>query len=230
MNRKKRVFLVEDDQNFGAVMKSYLEINSYFVNWIQDGNNALNEYKKDDYDLCILDVMLPNIDGFSIASSIRKLDSKTPIVFLTAKSMKSDIIKGFNLGADDYITKPFDSDVLLLKIKAILRRENRIAENIDKIINIGNYTFDYKQRIIKLKNNSFKLSPKESELLFLLCENKNKVLNRDEALIKIWKDNNYFTTRSMDVFITKLRKYLKEDSNIEISNIHGSGFILKIHN
>jgi len=230
MNRKKRVFLVEDDQNFGAVMKSYLEINSYFVNWIQDGNNALNEYKKDDYDLCILDVMLPNIDGFSIASSIRKLDSKTPIVFLTAKSMKSDIIKGFNLGADDYITKPFDSDVLLLKIKAILRRENRIAENIDKIINIGNYTFDYKQRTIKLKNNSFKLSPKESELLFLLCENKNKVLNRDEALIKIWKDNNYFTTRSMDVFITKLRKYLKEDSNIEISNIHGSGFILKIHN
>ncbi|MBT7492063.1 MAG: response regulator transcription factor [Bacteroidetes bacterium] len=232
MNSKKnRVFLLEDDPNFGAVMKSYLEMNSYLVYWVKDGNAALKEFKERNYDLCILDVMLPNVDGFTIASSIRKIDSKTPIIFLTAKSMKADIVKGFKLGADDYITKPFDSDLLLLKIKAILRRENNMnSESVDSEINIGNYIFDYSQRTINYKNNLYKLSPKESELLHLLCIHKNRVLDRNEALQRIWKENSYFTTRSMDVFITKLRKYLKEDQNIEICNIHGSGFILKIQN
>jgi len=227
---KQRIFLVEDDLNFGSVMKSYLEMNDFEVDWINDGREALAAFSKHIYDLCILDVMLPHVDGFTIAAGIKKHRPDTPIVFLTAKTLKEDMIKGFNIGADDYITKPFDSDVLIYKIKAILKRKQPDdGFNENEIINIGKYTFDYKVRNLKFNNETvYKLSPKESELLLYLAKNRNKVLDRNFALDKIWGEQGYFTARSMDVYITKLRKYLKNDPDIEIVNIHGSGYILKI--
>lgn len=230
MSRKSRVFLVEDDHNFGAVLKSYLEIHDYLVHWIDDGKYAVKEFHSDDFDICILDVMLPSVDGFQIAREIRMMNKKIPIFFLTAKTLKDDILKGFNLGADDYITKPFDSEVLLCKIKAILKRNktaNHIQEEKDEF-EIGVYGFNYPHRLLTLEGNKQKLSPREAELLKMLCLKMNDVLPREMALKKIWGEDNYFTTRSMDVFITKLRKYLKDDPTIEISNIHGSGFKLTV--
>lgn len=230
MEKNFKIFMVEDDKNFGAVLKSYLEIHNYQVVWVDDGAIAMNRFKKDKFDICILDIMLPNIDGFEIGSEIRKVNQNIPLIFLTAKTLKADILKGFKIGADDYITKPFDSEVLLYKIKAILKRnENNISETTDiSEFQIGRYLFNYKLRTILLNQNKQKLSPKEAELLKLLCLNKNKVLSREYALETIWGDCNYFTTRSMDVFITKLRKYLKDDSGVEIVNLHGSGYRLKI--
>ena len=222
--------MVEDDHNFGAVLKSYLEIHDFVVHWVDDGKHAVKEYRSDDFDICILDVMLPNVDGFQIAKEIRFVDKNIPLIFLTAKTLKEDVLKGFSLGADDYITKPFDSEVLLCKIRAILKRneipENRKEEKDE--LNIGNYTFNYPHRVLSIGVNKQKLSPREAELLRLLCLKMNDVLPREMALKKIWGEDNYFTTRSMDVFITKLRKYLKEDPTIEISNIHRSGFKLTV--
>lgn len=226
---KNRIFLVEDDLNFGSVMKSYLEMNDYQVKWVNDGRGAINEFSKGLFDLCILDVMLPHVDGFTIGTEIKKLNPKIPIVFLTAKTLKEDVIKGFSVGADDYITKPFDSDVLIYKIKAILKRHAETdSEEFPESIAIGKYTFDYKKRDLQFPDQeSLKLSPKEAELLKFLIQKKNQVLDRNYALDKIWGEQGYFTARSMDVYITKLRKYLKSDSNLEIVNIHGSGYILK---
>lgn len=227
-----KIFLVEDDLNFGAVMKSYLEMNSFEVNWINSGRNAVNEFlKTNNYDLCILDVMLPYVDGFTIASEIKKKSPTVPIIFLTAKTLKEDVIKGFSLGADDYITKPFDSEVLIYKIKAILNRKNTQQHNIEneQVVEFGNFSFDYKKRLLLFdKKQETKLSPKEADLLMYLISNKNKVLDRNLALNKIWGEQGYFTARSMDVYITKLRKYLKPDTSVSIVNIHGSGYILKI--
>lgn len=224
----KKIFLLEDDKNFGSVMKSYLEINDFEVVWEQDGLYAISSFKKSNFDLCILDVMLPHIDGFEIAEKIRNISTKIPVVFLSAKSLKQDIIKGFKLGADDYITKPFDSEVLLFKINAILnRKEVSAKQEIPDEFIIGKFNFNHQLRILKSKISEFKLSPKENELLKLLCLNMNDILPRQLALIKIWEEDNYFTTRSMDVFITKLRKYLHEDKSVEIENIHGSGYCLK---
>lgn len=227
----KKIFLVEDDLNFGSVMKSYLEMNDFEVDWVNDGKEAVDTFKKGFYDLCVLDVMLPHVDGFTIGTEIKKHNQSMPIVFLTAKTLKEDVIKGFSIGADDYITKPFDSDVLIYKIKAILKR-NKTATNIpseDAIATVGDFTFDYKKRALKYKDEKEKkLSPKEANLLMHLIQNLNKVLDRDAALKDIWGETGYFTARSMDVYITKLRKYLKPDSNIEIVNIHGSGYILKV--
>lgn len=222
--------MVEDDRNFGAVMKSYLEIYNYAVTWVDDGALAVGEFLKGDFDLCILDIMLPHMDGFTIAREIRAMDKSIPIIFLTAKSMKKDILHGFELGADDYITKPFDSEVLLCKIKAILKRNKHKYHDTANHSSfcIGQYTFDADSRSIQYDNSSVKLSPKEAELLRLLCIYKNKVLPRDLALNTIWGDSNYFTTRSMDVFISKLRKVLKNDSAIEIINIHGSGYRMNV--
>lgn len=226
---KKNIFMVEDDQNFGAVLKSYLEIHEYVVTWINDGALAIEEFKRSDFDICILDVMLPNVDGFSIASQIRELDSNIPFVFLTAKTLKDDILKGFRLGADDYITKPFDSEVLLCKINAILNRNRSAEGNEDKLIfKLGKYHFNFELRSIRTEDIQHKLTPKEAELLKLLCQHKNKTLPRETALIRIWGDNSYFTTRSMDVFITKLRKYLKDDPRIEIVNVHSSEYRLQV--
>jgi len=225
-----KIFLVEDDLNFGSVMKSYLEMNDFEVNWINDGKDAVSTFNNGMYDLCILDVMLPHVDGFTIGTEIKKAKPGTPIIFLTAKTLKEDMIKGFNVGADDYITKPFDSDVLIYKIKAILKRNQagNLLPSEDEIIEIGTYTFDYKTRNLRAADGTEnKLSPKEGKLLLFLAQSKNKVLDRNFALEKIWGEKGYFTARSMDVYITKLRKYLKNDPNLEIVNIHGSGYILK---
>ncbi len=225
----QKIFMVEDDRNFGAVLKSYLEIHGYEVTWIDDGAKAIKAFHPENFNLCILDVMLPHVDGFEIARFIRSLNDKIPLIFLTAKTLKVDILEGFKIGADDYITKPFDSEVLLCKINAILKRnENQPKqENDDKdSYSIGKYSFNYKLRLLELGGHSQKLSPKEAELLKILCNSADEVLPRDKALNLIWGDSNYFTTRSMDVFVTKLRKYLKDDPNVEILNIHGSGFRL----
>lgn len=227
MNKAQHIFLVEDDLSFGAVLKSYLELNDFEVTWVDDGKYAVDKFKIGSFQVCILDVMLPNVDGFTIGTEIRKLDAHIPMVFLTAKSLKEDILKGYNVGADDYITKPFDTEVLLCKIHAIIKRQSVQPVHDEIVFSIGMYEFDSKLRVISSNGNKQKLSPKESDLLKLLCQNKNELLSRETALRKIWGEDGYFTARSMDVFITKLRKYLKDDSNIEIRNIHGSGFILE---
>jgi two-component system, OmpR family, response regulator len=228
MANRHSIFLVEDDPNFGGVLKAYLEMNNYQVYLVNDGKDALSLFKKGLYSICILDVMLPNLDGYSLAKRIKEIEPEIPLIFLTAKSLKADQIQGYQLGADDFITKPFDSEVLLYKIKAIIKRDRFDNEAIEQnhIFEIGNYQFDYQLRKIVYENQIIKLSPKEADLLKMLCIAENKVLPRIQTLKTIWGDDNYFTTRSMDVYITKLRKYLKNDTRIEIENIHGSGFRL----
>jgi len=230
MKTNYHIFLVEDDLSFGSVMKSYLELNDYQVTWVDDGKYALDKFRNGKYHICILDVMLPNVDGFTIGREIRSIDKDIPMVFLTAKALKEDILKGYNLGADDYITKPFDSEVLLCKISAIIKRQTTNNITDDVIFTIGSYRFDSKLRQIQRGENIQKLSPKEADLLKLLCQNQNELVPREMALRKIWGDDGYFTARSMDVFVTKLRKFLSDDTNIEIRNVHGSGFLLEVKN
>ena len=222
------IFLVEDDLSFGSVMKSYLELNDYQVTWVDDGKYALSKFRAGKYHICILDVMLPNIDGFTIGSEIRSIDKDIPMIFLTAKNLKEDILKGYQLGADDYITKPFDSEVLLCKISAIIKRQSTGPVREEVVFSIGSYQFDSKLRQITRENQVQKLSPKEADLLKLLCQNRNELVPREMALRKIWGDDGYFTARSMDVFVTKLRKFLSDDPAVEIRNIHGSGFMLEV--
>jgi DNA-binding response OmpR family regulator len=222
------IFLVEDDLSFGSVMKSYLELNDYQVTWVDDGKYALSKFRAGKYQICILDVMLPNIDGFTIGSEIRSIDKDIPMIFLTAKNLKEDILKGYQLGADDYITKPFDSEVLLCKISAIIKRQSTGPVREEVVFSIGSYQFDSKLRQIIRENQVQKLSPKEADLLKLLCQNRNELVPREMALRKIWGDDGYFTARSMDVFVTKLRKFLSDDPAVEIRNIHGSGFMLEV--
>ncbi len=233
--RNYRILLVEDDQNFGDVLRSYLEINDYEVELATDGQQGLEQFikNKDQYDLCIFDVMMPKKDGFELASEIRQFDEKIPIIFLTAKSMKEDVLKGFKIGADDYITKPFNSEELLYRIQAILKRQGNQpkTENIPDDYYFGKFHFHYPTRILTYmpgtpEEHKEKLSPKESHLLQLFAQHLNEVLPRSLALTQIWGEDNYFTARSMDVFITKLRKYLKKDPQLEIINIHGNGFQL----
>ncbi|MCZ2100728.1 MAG: response regulator transcription factor [Chitinophagales bacterium] len=223
-----KILLVEDDQNFGDVLKSYLEMNDFDVILATDGEAGLEAFKKDTYDLCITDVMMPKKDGFSLAKDIRLINKEMPIIFLTAKVLKEDVLEGFKLGGDDYITKPFNSEELLFRIKAVLRRAAKPEENPEnqREFTIGDYHFDYALRILTYTpdGSTDKLSPKEAQLLRLFCFRINDVLQRSEALTKIWEDDNYFTARSMDVFITKIRKYLAKDPKIEIQNIHGNGF------
>lgn len=229
MKKQYSILLVEDEVNFGSVLKNYLELSDYIVTLCTDGNKGLVSFKNNIYDLCIVDVMMPERDGFSLATEIKKINPSIPLIFLTAKKLKEDILKGYQIGADDYITKPFDTEVLLYKLKAILSRNgNQIHKEEKLIYSFGQFNFNTEIRELKSETTTKKLSPKESELLKLLCENLNEVVPRDLALNKIWKDNNYFTTRSMDVFIAKLRKYLKEDTAIEIINVHGNGFRLLV--
>ncbi|MCX6271492.1 MAG: response regulator transcription factor [Bacteroidetes bacterium] len=206
MSKKPCILLVEDDLNFGAILKSYLELNEFLVIWRTDGKQAWSEFFRHPFDLCILDVMMPEMDGFTLAKEIRDINSDIPVIFLTAKTLRDDILEGFRLGADDYITKPFDSEVLLFKIRAILKRSQNLngskVETPDTF-EIGKYFFNYKLRQLKHDTLNQSLTPKEAELLRLLCLTKNDVLYRKEALLKIWGDDSYFTTRSMDVFITK---------------------------
>jgi len=225
----KKILLVEDDPNFGTVLKDYLSLNDYNVTLAKDGLEGLIMFKNDVYDLCILDVMMPRKDGFSLAKDIRATNLEVPIIFLTAKTMKEDVLKGYQAGADDYLNKPFDSEVLLYKIKAILQRKEG-DENVEEEkfeFKIGKFDFNSKLRHLSFNNGEpQKLSPKESKLLKLLAIYKNDLMPRELALTKIWRDDNYFTSRSMDVYIAKLRKYIKLDENVEILNIHGEGFRL----
>lgn len=225
----KKILLVEDDPNFGIVLKDYLALNDYNVTHAKDGIEGLIMFKNNDFDLCILDVMMPRKDGFSLAQDIRATNKEIPIIFLTAKTMKEDVLKGYQVGADDYLNKPFDSEVLLLKIKAILQRKESetTQENEQFEFTIGKFFFNSKLRHLSVgEAEPQKLSPKESKLLRMLAIHKNDLMPRELALTKIWRDDNYFTSRSMDVYIAKLRKYLKEDENVEILNIHGEGFRL----
>ena len=228
INRPK-ILLVEDEPNFGSVLKDYLELNDYKVNLSTDGFAGREAFDKDKFDLVLLDVMLPKMDGFTLGRYVRSRDAQIPLIYITAKTLKHDVVEGFKTGADDYITKPFDSEVLLYKIKAILKRNHEEIEEAEfpELFEIGEYRFNYKLRILTINNDKQLLSPRESELLKLLCIHINDVAPRSEALNKIWHEENYFTTRSMDVFIARLRKYLKEDPNVEIVNIHGNGFILR---
>ncbi|SMO40869.1 DNA-binding response regulator, OmpR family, contains REC and winged-helix (wHTH) domain [Saccharicrinis carchari] len=229
MSVKKKVFMVEDDQNFGTVMKSYLEINGFEVTWVKDGANALKTFVPAHFDICILDVMLPHVDGFTIGKEIKNKEEDIPLIFLTAKTLKDDVLQGFGIGADDYVTKPFDSEILIAKINAILNRSaNKDDESIQNIFTLGRIEFNVEMRTLTSPGKVEQLSPKEAELLRMLCLDMNRVMPREKALNKIWGENSYFTTRSMDVYITKLRKYLRADPRIEIVNIHGSGYLLKL--
>jgi two-component system, OmpR family, response regulator len=231
MAGKIKLLLVEDDPNFGAVLRDYLELHDYGVTLCTDGEQGLRTYRYQAFDACILDVMMPVKDGFTLAREIKKINARVPLIFLTAKSMKADILEGFRIGAEDYLTKPFDSEVLLYKIKAILNRsaDPVVAPEPPQDFQIGHYQFNFKLRCLKCGQQEQKLSPKEAELLRLLCLHMNDVLPRTITLKKLWGEDNYFTTRSMDVFIAKLRKYLKDDPRVEIANIHGNGFRLLVN-
>lgn len=225
----KKILLVEDDPNFGTVLKDYLMLNDYSVSHAKDGLEGLIMFKNDEFDLCILDVMMPRKDGFSLAKDIRTTNTDVPIVFLTAKTMKEDVLKGYESGADDYLNKPFDSEVLLHKIKAILQRKeiDNSTDDEKHEFQIGKFFLNSKLRHLSFDGEDpRKLSPKENKLLKMLAIHLNDLMPRELALTKIWRDDNYFTSRSMDVYIAKLRKYLKPDPNVEIINIHGEGFRL----
>jgi DNA-binding response OmpR family regulator len=223
-----KVLLAEDDKNLGAVLKAYLEVKGYQTTLCINGKEAFDMYNKKKFDFCILDVMMPVKDGFTLAQEIRKLDKKIPILFLTAKSLQEDKLRGFDLGGDDYLTKPFSMEELLVRMKAILRRikEGNGTESRLAVYKIGRLTFDHTRQLLTSPTGEIKLTSKESELLRLLCENANDVLDRSVALNRIWQDDSYFNARSMDVYITKLRKYLKDEPAVELLNVHGIGFKL----
>jgi DNA-binding response OmpR family regulator len=228
---KAKILLVEDDRNLGTVIHDYLEMSDFKVMLAKNGQEGLDEFKQGSYNLVLLDVMLPLVDGFSVAEEIRKKDCETPIIFMTAKSLKEDRIKGFKLGADDYITKPFSTEELKLRINAVLRRtskNNQLTPNI--VFSIGRHTFDYTSHLLISEGNERRLTKREAELLNLLCVNMNRILRRDIALKTIWGEDDYFMGRSMDVYITKLRKMLSTDPDVAIVNIHNTGFKLDVKN
>lgn len=231
MKIKAKILLVEDDDNLGFVIKDNLEVAGFTVVWAKDGEAGFDAYCKDQFDLCILDVMMPKVDGFTLAKKIKEVKENLPLIFLTAKSLDQDKIQGFKIGADDYITKPFNMDILLLRVQALLKRffavETNQTEDKD-IFQLNSIAFHYKNQELVSKSGNQHLTKKEAEMLRLLCLNMNDLLTRELALKVIWGENDYFKGRSMDVFITKLRKYLKGDPGIEIINIHGSGFKLMV--
>ena len=226
----KRILLVEDELSFGDLLSNYLKISGYDVTWCKDGTTGYSAVMKDEFDLCILDVMMPNMDGFTLGQKIKEKKINTPFFYLTAKNMKEDLVKGYGIGAEDYLTKPFDTDVLLLKIKAILNRSSQQTElKKQDQYEIGNFNFKPSTRILSTKKEEIKLSPKESALLELLCQHMNAIMPRELALVNIWNENNYFTKRSMDVYINKLRKRLASDSRIKIETFHQMGFQLQVN-
>ncbi len=226
---KLSILLVEDDENLGTVVKDVLEMEDYKVSWQKDGNSAIQDFMKHHYHLCVFDVMLPKKDGFTVATEARKLNPKIPIIFLTAKSMKEDRIKGFQSGADDYITKPFSTEEFLLRVKAVLKRcYNDISGEVKNVFEMGKYKFNYEQLTLTLGNDTKTLTQREADTLKLLCINKNEILTREMILKIIWGNDDYFTGRSMDVFIARLRKYLSGDPKINIVNIHGVGFKMMV--
>ena len=226
MEEKTKILLCEDDENLGTLLCEYLIAKGFDAVLCPDGEVGFREFQKDKYDICILDVMMPKKDGFTLAGEIRQINSQVPIIFLTAKTMKEDILEGFKIGADDYITKPFSMEELVFRIEAILRRVRGKKNKESSVYHIGRFTFDTQKQLLVIGDKQTKLTTKENELLALLCSHANEILQRDFALKTIWIDDNYFNARSMDVYITKLRKHLKDDDQIEIINIHGKGYKL----
>jgi len=228
MNSRK-LLIVEDDPNLGQILKEYLHLKEFETTLCVDGEIGFETYKKGDFDFCILDVMMPKMDGFTLAKKIRLVDKNIPIIFLTAKSMKEDTIEGLKIGADDYLTKPFSMEELLLRINAILKRVNNNRDNLSvegKELSLGKLTFSYNESLLKKPSGNVKLTSRENELLKIFCEHINETVDRSYALLQVWKDDSYFNARSMDVYIAKLRKHLSEDDSIKILTIHGQGFKL----
>lgn len=225
-NDKMRILLCEDDENLGMLLREYLQAKGYDTELCPDGEAGYRAFLKDKFDLCVFDVMMPKKDGFSLAKDIRQSNQEIPIIFLTAKTLKEDILEGFQIGGDDYLTKPFSMEELTLRIEAILRRVSGKKNRNQTFYKIGSFTFDTQKQILTHGEEQTKLTTKESELLTLLCSHANEILQRDFALKTIWIDDNYFNARSMDVYITKLRKHLKGDPDVEIINIHGKGYKL----
>ena len=227
MEQKTKLLLAEDDENLGLLLKEYLVAKGFDADLYPDGEAAYKGFMKEHYDICILDVMMPKKDGFTLAKDIKIVNAEIPVLFLTAKNMKEDVLEGFKLGADDYITKPFSMEELIMRIEAILRRTSQEGlSNTQQVFTLGKFSFDTRKQTLSDEDNSVKLTTKESDLLKLLCQNANKVLERNYALKSIWIDDNYFNARSMDVYITKLRKHLKEEPTVEIINVHGKGYKL----
>ncbi len=225
---KLRVLVVEDDPNLGTLLTEYLKAKNFETTLATNGQEGYDKYKEKEYDLLLLDVMMPVKDGFTLAQEIRSVDANVPIIFLTARSMKEDTLKGFEAGADDYLAKPFTMEVLLARINAVLRRSGALDQAEEKVFQVGEFVFDSEHQLLKRFGDERKLTTKESGLLMLLAKNRGKVLDRDAALRFLWGDDNYFNGRSMDVYIAKLRKYLKEDEKVEIVNVHGQGFKLLV--
>lgn len=224
---KKRILLAEDDANLGSLLRNYLQAKEYETTLFVNGRAALENFSSGMYDLCILDIMMPEMDGLALARAVRDIDPAIPVIFLTAKNQEDDIIEGFKTGADDYITKPFSMEELLYRIEAVFRRTSGPAETKnEEIYQIGDYTFDSKRQLLGYKDQQISLTTKESELLLLLYRHRNEILERNYALKSIWIDDNYFNARSMDVYITRLRKYLRKDPEVKILNIHGKGYRL----
>lgn len=225
MDEKTRILLCEDDVNLGTLLRDYLRVKDYDVDLMVDGEAGYKAFVKTQYDICVFDVMMPIKDGFTLAQEIRQINQEVPIIFLTAKTLKEDILEGFKIGADDYITKPFSMEELLLRIEAILRRSSKGKKGKEEtIFKMGRFIFDTQKQILSIDGEETKLTTKETELLALLCTHANDVLERNHALRTIWDEDNYFNARSMDVYITKLRKILKADPTVEIINVHGKGY------
>lgn len=228
MSHSHKILLVEDDPALGYVIKDNLEVNHFEVTWCKDGEQGLASFKNGAFDLCILDIMLPKKDGFSLAESIRKEKERVPILFLTARSMQQDKIQGFNTGADDYITKPFSIEELLMRIRVFLKWSQSALSKEQTVFEVGKYTFDFDHLSLACNGEEKILTQKEADILKLFCQHQGEILKREEILVKVWGEDDYFLGRSMDVFISKLRKYLKEDARIEIINYHGVGFKLEV--
>lgn len=226
MEEEVKILLCEDDENLGTLLCEYLIAKGYDATLCPDGEAGFKEFQKEKFDICILDVMMPKKDGFTLAQDIRQMNSQVPIIFLTARVQKEDVLEGFDKGADDYITKPFSMEELVKRVEAILRRVRGKKNRESTMYKIGRFTFDTQKQLLTIDGKSTKLTTKENELLALLCSHANEILKRNDALRTIWIDDNYFNARSMDVYITKLRKHLKADDQIEIINIHGQGYKL----
>ena len=228
MENKLHILLCEDEESLGMLVREYLQAKGYDAELYLDGEAGYKAFVKGEYDMCLLDVMMPKMDGFTLARELRMINAEVPIMFLTAKNLKDDILEGFKLGADDYLTKPFSMDELVYRMEAILRRVKARNKQMAVRYQLGRLVFDTQRQLLTIGEKSTKLTTKESELLTMLCTHMNDVLERDLALKTIWIDDNYFNARSMDVYITKLRKHLKDDPNVEINNVHGKGYRLVV--
>lgn len=221
------ILLVEDDNSLGYILKEYLEMHNFNITLAKDGEEGLQLFNRQHVDLCILDVMLPKKDGFTLAQEIKQLNERMPVIFLTSKALKIDKLKGFKIGADDYIVKPVDEEELIARIEAVMRRAQGSQQNEPVTYSIGKYSFDFTNQTLTIGNNKQAITIKEAAILKLLCEHKGRILDRKNTLKKLWGESDYFTRRSMDVFISRLRKYLSEDPSIEIKNVHGKGYVLE---